>query len=425
MNESVSPSTTEPSRTFWRREFLFSQERPGINLEIEYLRAVAVLLVVLAHAEAIFPATGIGQWTGVDLFFCISGYVISRSFEPFFDKHIAEGRWWAAARAFWVRRIFRLAPSAWLWLSVMVFCSWGFNQSGWFRAFDDNLKTAAFFLAFITNFALAHGSVHSNGHYWSLTLEDQFYFLFPFFLFVFRRHWRWLVFLLLIYLQSLPDRLIGTARYPGYFWVTRLDALMWGCLIYQFSRSLLYWKLEPILCRYRIVALAINVALIYCLIELPKGTFGPWIGYKVESQVALASAGLVFLGSFDRGYILPVPRLLQTVLAWIGARSYGIYLIHVAILGVAQELWLRWLPFMGQDPPNRHYFYGAVILVLVPVFAELNFRLVESPLRRKGAQLSKQIMGRRPAMATAPPHGIAELGSPVGAPAAPGVARQP
>jgi peptidoglycan/LPS O-acetylase OafA/YrhL len=185
---------------------------------------------------------------------------------------------------------------------------------------------------------------------------------------------------------------------------------MWGCLIYRFSRSVLYWKLEPIFCRYRIVALAINVALFFCLIELPKGTFGPWIGYKVESQVALASAGLVFLASFDRGYIFPVPRFVQTVLAWMGARSYGIYLIHVAMFGVAQELWLRCLPFMGRDPPDRRYFYGALLLVLIPIFAELNFRFVESPLRRKGTQLSKQIMAARPALATALPQGIAETG---------------
>ena len=115
MNENVSPAAISA--------------KPGINLEIEYLRAIAVLLVVLAHADATFPRSGLGQWTGVDLFFCISGYVISRAFEPFFDKHIAEGRWWVAARAFWVRRIFRLAASAWLWLSVMVFCSWAIHSS--------------------------------------------------------------------------------------------------------------------------------------------------------------------------------------------------------------------------------------------------------------------------------------------------------
>ena len=293
---------------------------------------------------------------------------------------------------------FPLAPTAWLWLSIAVFFSWGFNWSGWFRAFDDNLRTAAYFLAFITNFALAHGSVQSNGHFWSLTLEDQFYFVFPFFLFLVRGHWRWIAFLVLIYLQSIPYRSIGTDRYPGYLWVTRLDALMWGCLIYQFSRSALYWKLEPIFCRFRLVALAINVALIYCLVEIPKGNLGYYFGYtKMESQIALASAALVFLASFERGYVFPVPRVVQAVLAWIGARSYNIYLIHVVMFGAVQEIWLRSLPSLGQNLPNQHYFYAAMLLVLVPLFAELNFRFVESPLRRTGVRLANQILAKKTA----------------------------
>jgi peptidoglycan/LPS O-acetylase OafA/YrhL len=133
VNENVSPAAISV--------------KLGINLEIEYLRAIAVLLVVLAHADAMFPSSGLGQWTGLDLFFCISGYVISRAFEPFFDKHIAEGRWSAAARAFWVRRIIRLAPSAWLWLSVMVFCSWTFNRSGQFATLTESLKAAGYWAA--------------------------------------------------------------------------------------------------------------------------------------------------------------------------------------------------------------------------------------------------------------------------------------
>jgi peptidoglycan/LPS O-acetylase OafA/YrhL len=415
MNESIS-APTEATRTFWRREFLFSQERPGINLEIEYLRAAAVLLVMFAHADALFPKLRLGQWTGVDLFFCISGYVISRSFEQFFDQHIGEGRWWLAARAFWVRRIFRLAPSAWLWLSVGVICAGLFNSSGWFGTFEGSLKSALFFLTFTTNFTLAQGIMDSNRFFWSLTLEDQFYFMFPFFLLLFRGHWRSIVFLLFIVLQALPDRSLGEKPYPSYLWVTRLDALMWGCLIYQFSRSVLYWKLEPIFCRYRIVALAISAALIYCLIEIPKDTFEFIVGRKIESFVALASAGLVFLASFDRGYALPMPRPLQAVFAWVGARSYGLYLIHLPLFGIVKETWLRYSHLLGENPFDRRYFYAPVILVLLPILAELNFRFVESPLRRKGAQMSKQIMGRRPAMATAPPHGIAGPGPPVSAP---------
>ncbi len=60
--------------------------------------------------------------------------------------------------------------------------------------------------------------------------------IFPFFLFVFRRHWRWMVLLLLILLQAIPDRPI-----KGYLWFVRLDALMWGSLIYQFSCSVMYF----------------------------------------------------------------------------------------------------------------------------------------------------------------------------------------
>jgi peptidoglycan/LPS O-acetylase OafA/YrhL len=414
MNEFISQSTIEVSRPSWRREFHISEPRPRINLEIEYLRAVAVLLVVVGHADALFPRLpklGFGAWTGVDLFFCISGYVISRSFEQFFDQHIGEGRWGAAARAFWVRRIFRLTPSAWLWLSISIACSWGFNSSGWFGTPEDNLKTAIFFLTFVTNFAVAHGSVHAGGFFWSLTLEDQFYFVFPFFLMLFRGHWRWKIFLALIFLQALPDRSFSASPLPSYLWVTRLDALMWGCLIHQFSRSRTYWKAEPRFCRYRLAAFLVNGALLYCLIELPKGTLGFLIGNKIESSVALASAGLVFLASFDRGYILPLASPLKAVLAWVGARSYGIYLIHIPLFNIIQEMWQRYSHFLGGNPDPR-YFQALMIVVLLPILAELNFRFVESPLRRKGVRLAKQIMATRPATAMGLMAGIPELAPP-------------
>lgn len=70
-----------------------------INLEIEYLRAVAIILVVVHHAGPFLawkPIAYFGAGTGVDLFFCISGFVISRSFQSFFDQHRRNGNWWRA-----------------------------------------------------------------------------------------------------------------------------------------------------------------------------------------------------------------------------------------------------------------------------------------------------------------------------------------
>ena len=372
----------------------------GINLEIEYLRAAAILLVILAHSNVLFHLR-LGMWTGVDLFFCISGYVISRSFEPLLDRYRREGRWWDAARAFWIRRIFRLVPSAWLWLFIAVACSWAFNESDAFYSFAGNLRSVPFIVLNVANFAMASGDLGGNGVYWTLALEDQFYLAFPFLLFLVRSEWRWRLLVLLILLQALPDR--SMTAHP-YLWFTRLDALMWGCLIHQFSRWPMYSRLEPVLCRNRIVALSINAVLLSLLAAIP--VLLHWRetpNHKVESLVALTAAALVFLASYERSYVLPLPTPLQAILAWIGSRSYGIYLIHIPLFAMVKETWFRYAELSGETPSDARFalHYAVMVLILLPLLAELNFRFVESPLRRKGKAIAQRIMARRPAAANA------------------------
>jgi peptidoglycan/LPS O-acetylase OafA/YrhL len=368
-----------------------------INLEIEYLRAVAIIMVCLQHAAQFLawkPISYFGGGTGVDLFFCISGFVISQSFQPFFDQHRRDGQFWRAVRAFWVRRIFRLVPSAWLWLLIAIGCSWVFNHTGWFYSFEGTLKSAIFIMTNTTNFAFASGTLGGNAQYWSLALEDQFYLVFPFFLFFFRGRWRPLTLLALILVQAFPER--SLAEHP-YLWNTRCDALMWGCLISQFCGSAPYCKWEPKFCRRRILALSINAALIFLLINLPHA-YHVVPHFRAESSVAVVSAGLVFLASYDAGYVLPVSRPLRVALAWIGSRSYGIYLIHIPVYGFIQDMGFRaWhiVPEHAAEPWYR-FIYALAALILVPICAELNFRFVETPLRRKGKQFAQRIMAGRP-----------------------------
>jgi peptidoglycan/LPS O-acetylase OafA/YrhL len=367
----------------------------AINLEIEYLRAVAILLVVTLHAAPFLDLKRlnyVGAHTGVDLFFCISGFVIYSSFQPFLDEQFRQGRQWSAVGAFWIRRIFRLVPSAWLWLLIAIGCSWAFNSTGWFYDFNGNLKSAFFVVTNLANFAYASGNLGGNAQYWSLALEDQFYLLFPFFLYFFRGSSRWSVLVALIVLQALPNRLLTV---NPYLWATRLDALMLGCLIAQFVRTKAYWSFEPTVCESKLIALGINGALIFLLIALPHLPYFI-ANFRVESSVALVSAGLVFLASYDRGYVLPLSRSLKSILAWIGARSYGIYLIHIPLYGVIKDVWSSHLQSTDQTA-FRWLVPALVAAVLLPLLAELNFRLVESPLRRKGKKLAQRIMsgGRR------------------------------
>lgn len=371
--------------------------KPGSekNIEIEYLRAIAVMLVVFVHIPVLFPGVDLGQWTGVDLFFCISGYVISRAYYESFDKAIAEGRWWVTAKAFWVRRLMRLSPAAWLWISMNVICSALWNSSGKLPTVQAQLEAAGWFAIFASNFAFATGALQAGRFLWSLSLEDQFYFLFPFFLLLVRGKWRCFALLTLIVLQAIPEpsARMHTGQVPPLLSVIRLDALMWGILIFEFSRTATYRTIEPTILRYRLLAFLISAACVYLLIQIPKGVFGYWVGYSIHSQIAIVSAVLVFLASFNRGYALPISGLAARVGAWIGARSYALYLLHGIVM-----LWLFEAAYrLGLVQPFG--FYVAGMLVLSALLAEATYRFVETPLRRKGRDLADSILARTPAAA--------------------------
>jgi peptidoglycan/LPS O-acetylase OafA/YrhL len=157
----------------------------------------------------------------------------------------------------------------------------------------------------------------------------------------------------------------------------RLDGLMWGYLIYLFSRTKFYALAERVIMiflRYRVLAFAVSAVAIFLLIDIPTERFARFIGTQIESQVALVSAGLVFLASYDRGYALPLPRFVNIIFAWIGARSYAIYLIHIPLFWYLMETWSRFSPLLGDRAPDKRYFYIVAFPVLLCLLADLNFR---------------------------------------------------
>jgi peptidoglycan/LPS O-acetylase OafA/YrhL len=101
------------------------------NLDIEVLRAVAVLMVLVDHIELLVPWPGAASvvhsitslWGGVDVFFAISGFVIA----SMFLRQPPSNFFLAFAVPFWIRRVYRIWPSALLWLSIMLLLPLLFN----------------------------------------------------------------------------------------------------------------------------------------------------------------------------------------------------------------------------------------------------------------------------------------------------------
>ncbi|QGZ54847.1 acyltransferase family protein [Paraburkholderia acidiphila] len=355
------------------------------NTDIECLRAVAIILTVLQHLYILlrwnphpFGAAEnyLQFWGGVDLFFCISGFVVSKSVMDSIDLARTEGRQWFVVKAFWVRRVYRLLPSAWLWAFVMAH----------FGSLHDVAAPTVAIMASVANFAQYFGiNMGGTTVYWSLSLEEQFYLLFPFFVIFVPVAWRYKVLLIAIALQFPMRREMGSI-----FWLTRLDSMMWGVVIYLFSRTPTYRVFEPQSLKTRTKAWGVSLFFVFLLIAVPGAL--DVVRFHVGLMAAV-SAALVYIASFNRSYVFP-SRALRPIMVWIGSRSYAIYLCHLPAYVITHEYWSRAALRTGLTFPNGTYTlrYIVTALALIALFAELNYRLIEVPLRNRGSAAARRII---------------------------------
>ena len=155
----------------------FSLDRTGHRADIQGLRGLAVLLVVLYHAGVAFP----GGYVGVDVFFVVSGYVITRML---LREHKAHGR--IDLKRFYLRRIRRLLPALALLLVVVSLVSILASPVGGQRIGARTGVAAAFFSAnvYLATFSTdgyfdTSAELNPFLHTWSLAVEEQFYLVFP------------------------------------------------------------------------------------------------------------------------------------------------------------------------------------------------------------------------------------------------------
>ena len=121
--------------------------------DIEVLRGIAVLFVCVEHMHMNLFAWVPGQWhqmlygwsgmwSGVDLFFVISGFVIARDLVPRLAATGSTHERLVVSVAFWIRRAWRLIPSAWWWLGVILVACVVFDRSGAWGSLRANFEGA-------------------------------------------------------------------------------------------------------------------------------------------------------------------------------------------------------------------------------------------------------------------------------------------
>jgi peptidoglycan/LPS O-acetylase OafA/YrhL len=287
--------------------------------DLDGIRAIAVVLVILTHAR--FPIANDGGTTGVTAFFVLSGYLITRLLV---SEREATGR--IDLRAFYLRRVLRLGPALLVLIAFVAFIGvWVGWPSDWQMGI---LAT----LLYVGNWVqvMGHG-IDPLGHTWTLAIEEQFYVVWPIVLILAGARWALRLAVTGAILGGAAAMVAG-GDFEYFSTLTRGDAILAGCVLgmVQLRTSL----------RVGIAGLVLLLAVTYLNLS-----------HDLATPLSILASGMMVTST--------VPAL--GVLAPVGRRAYGLYLWNwpMAIL------------------------FGPVGALPTFAVAALSYRLVERPLSRR------------------------------------------
>ena len=310
------------------------------NPSLDGLRAISISLVVVGHwAELRFGSDVAGAFAnlGVRIFFILSGYLIT---SLLLNEHNKKAT--ISLREFYVRRAYRILPAAMAFMLVAFVFFW--HELRWYH-----MAAAAFYVA---NFDFAHPWF--LGHLWSLSVEEQFYFLWPG---VLKKWWRHRVRILIGVVAFAPVyrvacHLAGLHGKADETFPAVADILAVGCLLAIFEKRL------PKIRGVWALGMIVPVVLVPVYLGVLRFHITAMLLLVLWPVMHLSIAGLLMHVAQSRYWILS-----SAVMVWLGKISYGLY------------LWQQLFVF-GKHP--RPWY-----LILAAVGASAgSYYLVEKPMLR-------------------------------------------
>ena len=373
---------------------------------LDGMRALAVAAVIVYHTNNGWLP---GGFIGVEVFFVISGYLITLLL---IGEHEKTGR--INLKQFWLRRARRLLPALFLMMTLLMIYSAIFERDTLGKLRGDVIAG----VAYITNwYQIWIGAGYTAlldfaplRHLWSLAVEEQFYLFWPLIMLALMRLGRrrlpeisrWLVLaaLLIAVVTGLlyhPGQ-IGTPDVaPEAYWsmgghpvskmdtlylatVTRATGLLLGAALAMIWRPVAVMRgpmrnKGPLLDLFAVIGLGALGALAWFLHVQVDGRADPWLfrgGFLATDFATL----LVIVAVTHRGAKMGMFLGAQP-LNWIGTRSYGLYLYHWPIFQIIR----------GNAGARLTVPEFVLAMVLTCIITELSYRYVEMPIRRR--QLGK------------------------------------
>jgi peptidoglycan/LPS O-acetylase OafA/YrhL len=335
--------------------------------EIDGLRAVAVIPVILFHAGF---ATFSGGFVGVDVFFVISGYLITSVIVEEMEKGSFK------LLNFYERRARRILPALFFVMLCTLPFAWSWMLPQDFKSFSQSLIAvplfASNFLFWITSGYFDTASeVKPLLHTWSLAVEEQYYVLFPLFLIItWKMGKKWIISLLIIAaVASVLTAEWGSKNHPAftfYLLPTRAFEILIGSLI-----SLYFFRKETTVCISAPIsqsASLIGIALIlYAVFEFDSKTPSP----SLYTLIPTIGAGLILIGANHKNLVGKI--LGSQIFVSLGLLSYSAYLWHQPILAL--------LNYKSVDKLSFELLL--IVMIAILILSYFSWHYVEKPFRSK------------------------------------------
>jgi peptidoglycan/LPS O-acetylase OafA/YrhL len=289
---------------------------------LDGLRGVAILLVVFLHNFGFMNYFFFG-WLGVDLFFVLSGFLITEILLNTLDKP-------DFLRNFYIRRLLRIFP---LYYIVLIICLWilpSFLKHLNFKYYTSNqFWLWTYFQNWLFSFKTPYGDKILL-HTWSLAVEEQFYLVWPATILLIKKPKTLLVIVFLVFIgvgfarYALWNFQIEDLAYSSLYTFTRIDGICIGCIL------ALLMKINPNFLRKYTTFIVLLMAAInfgfYFLNNQSSFTL-PYLAFVGYSTFAVLFGILVYEAAFGESKFIQL--IFNTrILKFFGKISYGLYVYH-------------------------------------------------------------------------------------------------
>jgi len=355
------------------------------NSDIEFLRCVAILFVLLAHIAQILSPDSF-YWkilnyarfgSGVDLFFCVSGFIITTSLLKKNMHLMSLSAFSKEAWAFYIKRFWRLIPASLFTISLVILLTIIFSSHPAILPLKYTLISSAHAITQTQNIYFntcrPEGICGELGIFWSLSLENQFYILLPLFLFTFNHKKLVIIMIIIVLSQFFLDRTLNNFTPP--LWSFRSDAIALGVLIALFTQHKNRLKYFPeILLKKKYICYFTTAILILLLALFTKPD--AIVSFQT-GVVSLISGLLVYLCSFNKG-LFTSNKTFRTICIYLGSRSYSIYLTHVIALTLTK---VAFFDIHTNFSTAATIKYILTFIAITFILSEISYRLVETRFR--------------------------------------------